>query len=171
MVSLHYNRGKCDGAEPLHQRALAIWEEVLGFKYPNIVLPTNNLASLYVRQGKCNNAEPRSSGCWRSGGRVRQNHTHMALSLASMAYLYSKQGKCDDAEPLYQQAVTRCWDKSTQTWFYTPRIWLVWVMKKAIISSHKSQHIVLCHSHITYLFLIIVLNNFVVCTIVWLEIN
>ncbi|HZU03769.1 MAG TPA: tetratricopeptide repeat protein, partial [Ktedonobacteraceae bacterium] len=45
-------------AEPLFQRALRIWEQLLGPEHPNVAYPLNDLATLYVEQGKYRQAEP-----------------------------------------------------------------------------------------------------------------
>ncbi len=43
---LCYNQGKYAEAEPLYQRALAIWEKALGPEHPNVATSVNNLADL-----------------------------------------------------------------------------------------------------------------------------
>lgn len=51
-------QGKYEQAEPLHERALAINESMLGAEHPVTVQSLNNLANLYAEQGKYEQAEP-----------------------------------------------------------------------------------------------------------------
>ena len=44
------NQGKYDDAEPLYKRALAILEETLGPRHPDVAISLNNLASLLHSQ-------------------------------------------------------------------------------------------------------------------------
>ncbi len=52
------NQGKYEQAEPLYQRALAIYEQALGPEHPDTARSLNNLAILYDDQGKYEQAEP-----------------------------------------------------------------------------------------------------------------
>ena len=45
-------------AEPLFERALAIWETALGPEHPDVATSLNNLAMLYYDQGQYAKAEP-----------------------------------------------------------------------------------------------------------------
>jgi tetratricopeptide (TPR) repeat protein len=45
-------------AEPLHLRALAIRQQVLGSAHPDTAQSMNNLGSLYMEQGRYSQAEP-----------------------------------------------------------------------------------------------------------------
>ena len=51
-------QGRYADAEPLHQRALAIYEKALGPEHPSVATSLNNLASLYQAQGQYTQAEP-----------------------------------------------------------------------------------------------------------------
>ncbi len=51
-------KGQYEQAEPLYQRALAIWEKQVGPEHPNTAANLNNLALLYQAQGKYEQAEP-----------------------------------------------------------------------------------------------------------------
>ena len=57
-TALYNVQGRYADAEPLHQQALAIWENTLGPEYPNVAASLNNLAELYNAQGRYADAEP-----------------------------------------------------------------------------------------------------------------
>ncbi len=52
LASLYDAQGNYAEAEPLYERALAIWEEALGPEHPQVATGLNNLALLYKTQGK-----------------------------------------------------------------------------------------------------------------------
>jgi hypothetical protein len=45
-------------AEPLYQRALAMYEELVGSEHPDVAVVLHDLAHLSVSQGKSSEAEP-----------------------------------------------------------------------------------------------------------------
>jgi len=51
LATLYYAQGQFDDAEALFQRALAIWEKVLGPEHPDVATSLDNLAQLYYAQG------------------------------------------------------------------------------------------------------------------------
>src|SRR3954451_11488684 len=53
-----YERVLYNKAEPLFQRALAIYEQALGPEHPHVATSLNNLAALYDSQGQYAQAEP-----------------------------------------------------------------------------------------------------------------
>ena len=53
-----YERGRYTDAEPLYQRALAIWEKALDLEHPNVATSLYNLAALSYNQGQYVKAEP-----------------------------------------------------------------------------------------------------------------
>ncbi|MGH6847493.1 MAG: tetratricopeptide repeat protein, partial [Methylocella sp.] len=55
---IDYVVGRYSEAEPLFQRALAIWEKALGPEHPDVATSLNNLALLYDAQGQYVQAEP-----------------------------------------------------------------------------------------------------------------
>jgi tetratricopeptide (TPR) repeat protein len=96
-------RARYREAEPLCQRALAIWEKVLGPEHPNVATSLNNLAGLYQAQGQYAMAESlyrRALGIFE-----RTQHPNMAMSLNDLAMLYDSQGQYAKSEPLYKQAL------------------------------------------------------------------
>ena len=58
------HQGKYAKAEPLYQRALAIWEQSLGPSHPHVATNLNNLAVLYNNaQGKYAEGRATLSAC------------------------------------------------------------------------------------------------------------
>jgi tetratricopeptide (TPR) repeat protein len=99
-------RGQYVQVEPLIQRALAIYEKVLGPKHPHVATCLNNLAMLYQDQGKYEQAEPlyqRALAIWEKV--LEPEHPDVAQSLNNLATLYKAQGQYGQAEPLYQRAL------------------------------------------------------------------
>jgi tetratricopeptide (TPR) repeat protein len=100
-------RAQYEQAEPLYQRALTIWERVLGPEHPNTAASLFSLASLYDDQSKYEQAELlylRAHAIWERV--LGPEHPNTAASLNNLAELYRKQGKYKQAEPLYQRALT-----------------------------------------------------------------
>lgn len=93
-------------AEPLHQRAIQIWERTLGPEHLSVAVPLNNLASLYLYQGKYAQAEQ----LFRRALTIREqwlgeNHLLVAQPLTNLAVLYSKQEKYAEAEVFFQRTL------------------------------------------------------------------
>jgi tetratricopeptide (TPR) repeat protein len=102
-----HERGRYREAEPLHQRALAIYERQLGPEHPLTAQSLNNLALLYRLQGKYEQAEP----LFQRALAIREQqsgpeHPDTAHSLNNLAALYRAQGKYEQAEPLHQRALS-----------------------------------------------------------------
>ncbi|MFL5349328.1 MAG: CHAT domain-containing tetratricopeptide repeat protein [Hyalangium sp.] len=103
---LHCIQGEPALAEPLHQRALAIREEVLGKNDPDVASSLNNLANLYYAQASYARAEP----LYLRALSIREEvlgpkHPDVAASLNNLANLYYAQGTPTRAEPLLQRAL------------------------------------------------------------------
>jgi tetratricopeptide (TPR) repeat protein len=101
-----YHRGRFSDAEPLYQRALAIWERALGRDHRRVATSLNNLALLYKDQGKYAQAEPlyqRALTIDRKA--LGPDHPELAAHLNNLAELYRARGKYAEAEPLYQWAL------------------------------------------------------------------
>src|SRR5258707_1759743 len=47
LANVYYSQGKYEQAEPLYQRSLAIFEEVLSLDHPDVGIALNNLANVY----------------------------------------------------------------------------------------------------------------------------
>jgi tetratricopeptide (TPR) repeat protein len=107
-----YERALFEEAEPLYQRALAIWEKALGPEHSDVARSLNNLAVLYRNQGKYAAGEPlyqRALAIWEKA--LGPEHSDVATSLNNLAVLYANQGKYAEAEPLYQRALA-IWEKA-----------------------------------------------------------
>lgn len=92
-------------AEPLYQRALAIWEQQLGTDHPNVGSILNNLADLYRMQKRYSEAEPLYQRALaileqQLGG----DHPDVARTLNNLAEVYRQQGRYGEAEPLYERS-------------------------------------------------------------------
>ena len=101
-----HERARYVEAEPLHRRALRIWEKALGPEHPDVATSLDNLAALYYAQGKYAEAVPL---CRRALGikekALGPEHPDVANCLNNLAELYDAQGKCAKAEPLHQRAL------------------------------------------------------------------
>jgi tetratricopeptide (TPR) repeat protein len=98
-------RARYGEAEPLYQRARAIYEKALGPEHPELATSLNNLAALYHAQGKYGEAEPlyqRARAIWEKA--LGPEHPNVATSLNNLALLYHARGKYEEAEPLFQRA-------------------------------------------------------------------
>ena len=58
LAALYDAQGKYGEAEPLYQRALAIWEKALGPEHPNVATCLENYAALLKKMGRGAEAEP-----------------------------------------------------------------------------------------------------------------
>jgi tetratricopeptide (TPR) repeat protein len=101
------DRGRYIEAEPLYQRALAIWEKAAPSpKNPNIALGLDSLALLYTLQGRYAEAEPlfkRALAIWERA--LGPEHPSVAAGLNNLAELYRTQRQYPKAEPLLKRAL------------------------------------------------------------------
>jgi tetratricopeptide (TPR) repeat protein len=93
--------------QPLYERALSIYEKVLGQDHLDVALSLNNLAYLYNRQGSYAKAEP----LYERALSIREKalgpeHPDIGISLNNLANLYHDQGKYADAEQLLERALS-----------------------------------------------------------------
>ncbi|WP_037584463.1 CHAT domain-containing tetratricopeptide repeat protein, partial [Stigmatella aurantiaca] len=109
---LHGLQGEFVEAEPLHQRALALREEVLGQSDPDVAASLTNLANLYYAQASYAQAEPlylRALAI--REGLLGQHHPDVAASLNNLANLYYAQRVPAQAESLHQRALA-IWEEA-----------------------------------------------------------
>ncbi len=93
-------------AEPLHQRALAIWEQKFGPTHHYTATGLNNLALLYQTQGRHGEAEPLHQRALAIREQaLGATHPDTANSPNNLAVLYEIQGKYREAESLLKRAV------------------------------------------------------------------
>jgi len=112
LAELYRAQGNYEQAEPLHQRALAIWEKALGPEHLDVGASLNNLAGLYHAQGNYAEAEPLYQRALAIVEKVLgPEHPRVATSVNNLALLYYAQGKYTQAEPLYRRALA-IWEKS-----------------------------------------------------------
>jgi tetratricopeptide (TPR) repeat protein len=107
-VGGYYLKGRARYAEtePLHQRALAVCEKVLGPDHPHTATCVNNLAVLFDNQGRYAEAEPLYQRALAIFEKAQgPDHPSTATSLNNLALLYDHQGRYAEAEPLYQRAL------------------------------------------------------------------
>jgi len=96
-----YSVGDYAGAQRADERALVIWERVLGPEHPDVATGLNNLAELYDDQGRYAEAEP----LYQRALALREQalgptHPDLATSLNNLAVLYNHQGRYAEAEPV-----------------------------------------------------------------------
>jgi len=83
LAELYRSQGRFNDAEPLYQRALAIFERTLGLDDPDITPALNNLSSVYGNQSR---AEPFYQRPFAIGGKVLgPDHLDIADSLNNLA--------------------------------------------------------------------------------------
>jgi CHAT domain-containing protein len=98
--------GAYSKAEPLYQRALAIYEKTLGPEHPNTATSLNNLAELYDAMGAYGKAEPLSQRALAISEKVLgPEHPDTGTSLINLAVLYREMGAYGKAEPLSLRAL------------------------------------------------------------------
>jgi len=106
LALLYDNQGLYAKAEPLYQRALAIYEKALGPEHPDTATSLNNLAGLYASQGLYAKAEPLYQRALAIDEKaLGPEHPDTAIDLNNLAALYDSQGLYAKAEPLYQRAL------------------------------------------------------------------
>ncbi|HEU5375790.1 MAG TPA: tetratricopeptide repeat protein [Ktedonobacteraceae bacterium] len=93
-------------AEPLHVRALAIHQQVLGSTHPDTIKSMNNLGSLYMQQTRYSQAEP----LFLQALAIRQQqpeamHLDIAQSFHHLGCLYNELGRHKEAERMFQMAL------------------------------------------------------------------
>ena len=105
LALLYSKQGKYTEAEPLYQRALAIYENALGPEHPAVALSLNNLAALYQTRGKYAQAEPlyrrALSILTKSLG---PDHPSVATMLGNYADLLRKMDRDSEAEKMEARA-------------------------------------------------------------------
>jgi tetratricopeptide (TPR) repeat protein len=101
-----WQRGEYEQVESLHQRALAINEEVLGPEHVDTATSLVHLAFFYNNQGQYEKAEPLFQRALDIYEKVLgPEHPYTATAVVNLAFLYRNQGQYELAEPLYQRAL------------------------------------------------------------------
>ncbi len=106
LANLYRSQGRYSDAEPLHLKALHIYQRQLGDDHPSVASSLNNLAGLYNSQGRYSDAEPLLLQALDIRQRqLGDDHPDVASSLNNLAELYRSQGRYSDAEPLFLKAL------------------------------------------------------------------
>ncbi len=117
LAELHVLQGRWAVAEPLHERAQAMYEELCGDAlrdgkatqlHNDFASSLNNLGGLYKLQGRWTEAEllfDRALAIRRELFGERPNHD-LATSLNNLGLLYTYQERWEEAEPLLYMALT-----------------------------------------------------------------
>jgi tetratricopeptide (TPR) repeat protein len=93
-------------AKPLYERALAIYEKVLGPEHPHTAMSLNNLAILLQAQGDVAAARPlfeRALAINEKG--LGPEHPQTATSLSNLGRMLRDLGQMNKAEPLFLRAI------------------------------------------------------------------
>ena len=99
-------QGRYSEAVPLAQRALALYDKVLGHDHPDVATALYNLAELYRREARYVDAEPLFQRSIAIGEKaLGSDHPHVAFSLNRLALLYYAQGRYTDAEPVLKRSL------------------------------------------------------------------
>ena len=88
LAALYRAQGRYDEAESLLQKALAIWERVLGLEHPNTADSYNNLGVLYANQGKWAAAREyleKALAIWQA--KLGEKHPHTIQAKQSLEYV------------------------------------------------------------------------------------
>ncbi|HSF23784.1 MAG TPA: CHAT domain-containing protein, partial [Blastocatellia bacterium] len=106
LAGIYYARGDYAKAEPLYQRALAIYEKALGPNHMLVATALNNLATVYKDKGDYAKAEPLFQRVLVINEKaLGPDHAGVGTSLNNLALLYYVKGDYAKAEPLYQRAL------------------------------------------------------------------
>jgi tetratricopeptide (TPR) repeat protein len=109
--SYFHGRAAYGAARPLSERALAIWEKVLGPEHPNTSTSLNNLAALLKDQGDLAGARPLLERALAAYEKVLgPEHPNTATGLNNLALLLNDQGDLAGARPLLERALA-IWEK------------------------------------------------------------
>ena len=106
LAEVYHTQKNYAAAEPLHKRALAIRETVLGPEHLDVSVSLNNLAGLYQDQKNFSAAEP----LYKRALSIKEktlgpDNPDVGASLINLAALYRDQGNTEAAEPLYKRAL------------------------------------------------------------------
>ncbi len=112
---VRWNRGDYEAAEATYLETLALREQALGPRHPDVATSLDNLAIVYKDQLRFDEAEP----LYRRSLEIREavlgpGHNRVAVSLNNLGVLYFDQHRFDEAEPLYERAIA-IWEKTLGT--------------------------------------------------------
>jgi tetratricopeptide (TPR) repeat protein len=104
--NINYHLGAYKKAEPLYEKALKIYQKVLGEEHPSTATSYGSLAGLYRSMGAYEKAEP----LYLKSLKIREKllgeeHPSTATSYNNLAGFYESMGAYEKAEPLYEKAL------------------------------------------------------------------
>ncbi len=106
LAYLYQVQGRSREAEPMHKRALAIWEKALPPGHPQLAWSLVNLGITYVEQGRLDEAELLQKRALEIREKAfSSGHPDVAKSLALLANIYEKQRRLPEAEGLHKRAL------------------------------------------------------------------
>ncbi len=100
-------QGRQSEAIALAQRALTIYEQVLGQEHPDVAISLDTLADLYLSQKNYSQAEPLYQRALAIREKMLKQEPRIGVvtSLNNLATLYKEQAKYSAAEPLQERAL------------------------------------------------------------------
>jgi tetratricopeptide (TPR) repeat protein len=102
-------RGRYRQAQPLFEKALAIYRKVLGEGHPHTATSYNNLAYTLKAQGKYAAAQPLLEKALAIDRKaLGEDHPSTASSYNNLAANLDAQGKYAEAQPLYEKVLAIC---------------------------------------------------------------
>lgn len=107
LAVLYLIKGAPAKAEPLHRRAIQIFEARLGPEHPTTGVGVGNLAELFRQLGRLDEALPlyeRAHAILRKAG--QRNDQRLATITDNMAGIYRERGRADIAVTFYREALT-----------------------------------------------------------------
>ena len=104
LAMLLHDQGNYKEAEPLHKRALAGFEELLGSNHSSTLSSVNNLADLLKKQGKLEEAIPLFERELRGMKEIHGiKHSDTIYSAKNLVEILKQQGRADEAHILIQE--------------------------------------------------------------------
>jgi tetratricopeptide (TPR) repeat protein len=105
-AALLREQGDLVGARPLYERAIEVFENVLGPEHPDTAASLNNLASLLQEQGDFAGARVLFERALAIREKVLgPQHSVTAATLNNLAQLLREQGDLGGARPLFERAL------------------------------------------------------------------
>lgn len=106
LALLYRDQGKYKEAEPLHLRAVAVKEKVLGKDHPDMAEALNDLAVFYWHEGNYTEAVPLYLRALAVNEKAfGEDHPSVARTLNDIALLYVNEGRFPEAENLYLRSL------------------------------------------------------------------
>jgi tetratricopeptide (TPR) repeat protein len=100
------SKARCDDAEPLHRRALAIDEKSYGTDHPNVATDLNNLAVLLRATNRPSEAEPIVRRALAIDEKsYGPDHPNVATRLNNLGGLLQDTNRLSEAEPMFRRAL------------------------------------------------------------------